>query len=66
MPCPRSELFLQPHAGAAAILGDELDAGRFKRSANCLQRGVARLGRGGFKLANGDDSDARGLGQILL
>jgi hypothetical protein len=39
LPGPKSRLlFLQPHARSAAVLGDELDAGRFEGRADIRVR----------------------------
>jgi hypothetical protein len=51
---------------SAAILLDEIDAGRFERLANDLQRRPSRFASSGFELMNRDNPDPSRVGKILL
>jgi hypothetical protein len=44
---------LEPHASAAIILGDELNAGGFERCLNAMRRRPARRSLTRFKPSNG-------------
>jgi glutathione S-transferase len=60
---------LQAHARPAIdalALGLEDHAGAFERPRHHVERGIARLRSPGLELANGDDADARGVGELQL
>ena len=56
----------QPHPGPAAVLGNELDASRFKTLLDDGQCRVPRLSITSFELTNGDDADLRRLSEVVL
>lgn len=55
----------EPHTGTAAVHVNELDAGRFKRAPDHIQRGAPRF-RSAFELANGHHTHTRTIGKLLL
>jgi hypothetical protein len=56
----------QPHARPAAVLGDELDAGRFEGAAKNIKRGILRRGLAAFEISDRRISNPRGFGELLL
>jgi hypothetical protein len=56
----------QPHAGAAAVLVDELHTGRFKRVANDLQSRTPWLVHATLELTNCDNTHAGFAGKLML
>ena len=56
----------QPNTGAAAVLVDELHAGRFESSLQHIKCRAARVTGARLKLPNGYDADARVLRELLL